>query len=61
MTLPANLATMSLERLRILNAACERRLKEEIDRVSRSNIRFARLLDEALRVEDEISRREAAL
>ena len=60
MTLPATLATMSLDRLRILDATCERRLKAEIDRVSRTNVRFARLLDEALRVEDEIRRREGA-
>ncbi len=58
MSLPTNLRTLSDVRLAVLDAACERRLKIEIDRVSRTNTRFARLLDEALKVEDEIERRK---
>ena len=57
MALPSSLSTMGIIRLQVLNNRCERLLKAEIDRVSRTNLRFARLLDEALQVEDEIARR----
>ena len=56
--IPANLRTMGIERLHALDRRCERLLKDEIDRVSAQDVRFARVLREALTVEDEIIRRE---
>jgi uncharacterized protein YdcH (DUF465 family) len=49
---------MGIERLHALDRRCERLLKDEIDRVSAQDVRFARVLREALTVEDEIIRRE---
>lgn len=59
MTLPNNLPTLGLDRLRALDRACERALKKEIDRVSKTDVRFARVLKEALTVEAEFERRGA--
>ena len=60
MSLPANLSTMGIERLHALDRRCERILKQEIERVSKADVRFARVLREALAVEDEIARRNEA-
>lgn len=58
MSLPTNLQTISDASLGLLDAKCERILKREIDRICAADMRFARVLREALAVEDEIDRRK---
>lgn len=58
--LPSDLAKLGAARLEALERAVERDLKNEIDRVSAADPRFARALKLALIVEDEIDRRKGA-
>ena len=57
MRLPANLTTISDDRLQYLLAATERDLRGELDRVSKIDARFRRILQDAMTVEDEVERR----
>jgi hypothetical protein len=59
MSIPADLSRLSDIRLAALDRRCERALKHEIDRMARTDVRFSRVLREALRVEDEVLRRSS--
>ena len=58
-SLPTDLSRLSDVRLAALDRACDRLLKKEIERVSAKDVRFARVLREALIVEDEVNRRQS--
>jgi len=59
MFLPPDLSKVSDSRLALMDAATERALKREIDRVSERDPAFRRALRQALAVEDEVERRKA--
>ena len=55
--LPPNLAALGDARLAHLDRAVERDLKKEMDRIAKTDVRFARALRQAMAVDDEIERR----